>query len=186
MSWSVLENALTQTATDVPVRELALSDAKLSDAWGLRLTRCSELRNDSRVRPSRDSRAGRLRRARRAPGPAALPAAEVTSRRVKNLRIMGAISVSSWRPARGAIDRASSKPGCTPPGPDALLGPGVRSSGAPRRDRIARPGRGAPGTRLSSRLGRLRQRLQGAIRPSFRGRDGIAGFVSISRAVDQF
>src|SRR5689334_9104960 len=65
MSWSVLENALTHTATDVPVRGLALSDSKLSEAWGLRLTRCSEPANESRVRPSRDSRAGRLRRAAR-------------------------------------------------------------------------------------------------------------------------
>src|SRR5262249_27460746 len=134
MSWSVLENALTQTATDAPVRELALSDPKLSEAWGLRLTRCSEPRNDSRVRPSRDSRAGRLPRARRAPGPAALPAAEVTSRRVKNRRIMGANSVGESRPARGAIDRPSSGPGRTPPGPDAFLRPGVGSSGAARRD----------------------------------------------------
>src|SRR6476660_6313373 len=110
MSWSGLENALTQTATDVPVRELALSGPKLSEASGLTLTRCSEPRNDSRVRPSRDSRAGRLLRARRAPGPAALPAAEVTFQQVKNRRIMGAISVGEWRPARGAIDRPSSVP----------------------------------------------------------------------------
>ena len=33
MSWSVLEYALTQTATDVPLLELALSETVLSVDW---------------------------------------------------------------------------------------------------------------------------------------------------------
>ena len=44
MSWSPGEYALTQTATEVPLAELALSELKLSVAWGLRLNRLSGLR----------------------------------------------------------------------------------------------------------------------------------------------
>src|SRR5262249_10825900 len=47
------------------------------------------------------------------------------------------ISVSKGRPARGAIDRPSSGPGRTPPGPGGFLRPGVGSSGTSRRRRAS-------------------------------------------------
>src|SRR5262249_35641191 len=93
MSWSEGEYALTQTATEAPLEELATAEAALSVAWGLKLAWCSGPRSDSRARPSRASRAGRRRRERRGWGAAAERAAVVPSGRVKNRRIMGIISV---------------------------------------------------------------------------------------------
>src|SRR5262249_45858848 len=89
MSWSVSENVLTQTATEVPTIELALSESALSVPTEFRLMRRPESRNDRRVRPSRASSAGRRRRGRRA---ADFTAIRAVSRPFKNRRIIAGIS----------------------------------------------------------------------------------------------
>src|SRR5262249_29231501 len=96
MSWSAGAKALTQTATEVPLAELALSESVLSLACGLRLIRSTEPKYDSRARLSSASTEGRRRRARRASD---FLAAGAASTRVRIRPLIGTISLGEGRPA---------------------------------------------------------------------------------------
>src|SRR5262245_59089716 len=104
MSWSVGLKVVVQTATDLPLAELALSDSNW--LFPVNVLPRNSLPSDRSWRPSSASMSRRRRRGRRS-WPSALAEWPPFVLNLRNMAAFSLLSMGPWRPHNGADPKDS-------------------------------------------------------------------------------